>query len=53
MNRKPININNNESQYESLNVHQDKYVKANDTHNNLLSFPIASTVAMQCEDGGP
>ena len=53
MKRKPININNNDVQYEALKACQDKYVKDNSIHKNLLSFPIGSKVAVQCEDGGP
>ena len=53
MNREPININNDDAKYEALKAHQDKYVKNSDTHKDLLSFPIMSTVATHCEDGGP
>ena len=53
MNRKPININNDDAQYEALKAHQDEYIKDNDTHKDSLSFPIWSTVAVQHEDGGP
>ena len=47
MNREPININADDEHYEALKSCQDKYLKGNDTHKNLLSFPIRSTVAVQ------
>ena len=53
MNKDPMIINNDEHQYEALKAHQDKYIKENDTSKDSLSFPVASTVAMQHEDGGP
>ena len=30
-----------------------KYTKGNDTYKDSFYFPKASTVAVQCEDGGP
>ena len=53
MNGEPISINNDDAQYEAIKTHQHKYVKDSDTHKELLSFPIGSTVAMQHEYGGP
>ena len=52
MNREPFNINADNDYYEVLKVHQDRYLKGSDTHKDLLSFPIGSTVAVQCKDGG-
>ena len=52
MNRVPININNDDAQYEALKVQQSKYIKDNDTHKDLFSFPIGSTVAIKHEDSG-
>ena len=51
MNREPINISNNDVQYQALKARQDKYIKNNDTCKDSLYFPIGSTVAMQDEDG--
>ena len=53
INREPININSNDVQYEAHKSSKDKYVKDIDSGKDPLSFPIWSTVAMQCEDGGP
>ena len=50
MNKKHININNDDVQYKVHKGHQRKY---SDTHKGPLSFPMWSTVAKQCEDGGP
>ena len=36
MNREPINIYQNDAQYETFNAHQDKYVKDNDIHTHFL-----------------
>ena len=55
MNRKLINFNNDDAQYETLNVHQSKYIKDKNTHKDSFSFPIGPTVAIQHkehEDGG-
>ena len=53
MSRDPININNNNDQYEAPKAHQDKYVKDSDTYEDSLSFPVGSTVAVQHKCGGP
>ena len=53
MNRGPININNDGTQYKALKSCQDKYVNGNDICKDSLSFPIGSTVSLQCEDGEP
>ena len=52
INKEPININNDNVQYEALKVHQGKYVKNTDTCKDLLSFPIGSMVADQHKEGG-
>ena len=39
MNRKSINIKNDDAQYEALKAYQDKYVKDNDTCTDSLLFP--------------
>ena len=38
MNKDPININNDDVQYEAIIAHQSKYVKGSDTHKDSLSF---------------
>ena len=38
MNRVPVNIDNDNAEYEAFEVHQYKYDKENDTHKILLSF---------------
>ena len=53
MSWEPMKINNDDTQYEAFQALQDKYVKNNDNHKDLLSFHIESTAAMQHEDGGP
>ena len=35
MNMEPININNDDTQYEALKACQDKYVKHSDTHKDV------------------
>ena len=52
INRKVINIDANDENYDALKVCKGKYPKGNDTHKDSLSFPIGSTVAVQHEDGG-
>ena len=46
MNREPLNIDNNDAQYEALKAHYDKYIKGTDTNKDSLSFHVWSTVAM-------
>ena len=53
MNRKHMNINNDDAQYEALKAYQDKYIKDNYIHKDSLSFHIGFTAAMQHEDGEP
>ena len=53
MNRELININNYDAQYEAFKALQVKYVKENDTLKDSFSFPMGSTIAMHCKDGGP
>ena len=48
MNREPININNYDSQYEA-----PKHIKISMLRTMILSFPIGSTVAIQCKNAGP
>ena len=38
MNRDPININNDNAQYEAHKMHQNKYSKGSDTHKDSFSF---------------
>ena len=51
MNREPINFNADDENYKAL-----KYAKINTLRVMILtdsfSFPIGSTIAVQCEDGG-
>ena len=51
MNRKPININNDDAQYETFKSCHHKYIKKNDVCKDSLSYPVGSTVAVQHEDG--
>ena len=53
MNSKPMIINTDDNEYEALKACQDKYEKDNDTHSDLLSFPIECIVTMWCEGGRP
>ena len=53
MNREPIDITNDDAQYEDLKAHQSKCMKDRDTHKDPLSFPIGSMVVIQLKDGGP
>ena len=53
MNKDPIDISNNDAQYEALKAYQNKYVKNNDNHKDSLSFPAGSIVTVQHEDGRP
>ena len=38
MNKDPININNDDTQYEAIIAHHSKYMKGSDTHIDSLSF---------------
>ena len=38
INREPINFNADDDLYKAQNIHQDKYMKGNDTH-RLIFFP--------------
>ena len=53
INRDPINFNAHDEHYKALKRCQEKYIKCSNTHKDSFSFPIESTVAVQCEDGGP
>ena len=53
MRTEPININNKDVQYWTLEAHQRKYSKDNDTHKEPFCFSAGSTVAVQWEDRGP
>ena len=50
MNRMPINVDN--VQYETLEAHQCKYNRNDDTHKIHPVLSAGSTVAVQWEDGG-
>ena len=51
MNREPININNDDNQYEAHKTHQDSVLRT--LILSKTTFPVGSTVAVQCEEGGP
>ena len=46
MNREPLNINNDEAQYEAFKTFQDKYVKNKDPHHDELFYRIYSNCAL-------
>ena len=50
MDRKPINIDNDDEHHKSLMHRQGKNDWNNDTSNIFMSIPIGSTVAVQQED---
>ena len=51
--RPPVGVNNDEEHHEILENSQTKDDKNQGTPRNYVSFPKGSTVAVQCEDGGP
>ena len=52
INREPINVDNNNAQYEALDPCQSKCSKNNDTQNAPSVFSTGSTVVGKWEDGG-
>ena len=53
INREPINFNADNEHYEALKTYQQKYTNGNDNCEDSFSFPIGSTVAVQCKDDIP
>ena len=53
MDRKPINIDNDDKHHKNLMHRQCKNDQDNDTSKIFMSIPIGSTVVVQQEDGGP
>ena len=51
VNRKPIDAD--DKMYEALKLWQDRNLKNNDNHKDLITFSICSTAAIQRDDGGP
>ena len=45
--REPININNDDAQYEALKACHNKYVNNNNTCKDPSVFSVGSTVAVQ------
>ena len=53
INRLLIGLNNNDNHYKVLIKRQMKNDENHDTPRIYASIPTGSTVAVQCEDGGP
>ena len=49
----PVGIDKDKEHYEALVKRQTKDYQNHGTPRNYVSFPIGSTVAVQCEDGEP
>ena len=53
VNREPIIINNDHAYNEAFKMHEKKCIKDSGTYKGSLSLSMGSTLAIQCENGGP